>query len=101
VLVKKFFKTKDTVKVTFRHDGNGASSAELWCEGAGWEPVTMARSKKGKGPFEVTVDLPVDREFEFRYRLDDGEWQNDDDADGYRSNEFGTDNSVVSTVRPA
>jgi hypothetical protein len=100
VLVKKFFKTKDTVKVTFRHEGDGASSAELWCAATGWDPIPMERSKRGKGPFEVTVDLPVDGEFEFRYRLDGAEWQNDAEADGYRSNEFGTDNGVVSTVRP-
>jgi hypothetical protein len=54
--------------------------------------------KKGKS-FQVTLDLPVDQEFQFRYRINNSQWHNDWHADRYVPNPFSGDNSVVSTRR--
>jgi hypothetical protein len=50
------------------------------------------------GPFRTKVRLPKDGEFQFRYLVDEQSWHNDEAADAYRSNEHGTENSVISTA---
>ena len=44
----------------------------------------------------ITVDLELNREYQFRY-LKDGEWMNDNQADAYAQNPYGSDNFVVVT----
>jgi hypothetical protein len=48
------------------------------------------------GSFELTVNLEKDREYQFRYFMDTGVWENDDSADRYVPTPYGdADNSVV------
>jgi hypothetical protein len=48
------------------------------------------------GTFSVTVNLESDREYQFRYLIDDSIWENDWEADKYVPSPFGNaDNSVV------
>ncbi|MEF1190562.1 isoamylase early set domain-containing protein, partial [Vibrio parahaemolyticus] len=42
--------------------------------------------------------LPKEQHIQFRYLLDEVEWENDPQADAYVPNGFGSDNSVVCTV---
>lgn len=66
----------------------------------GWNntshPFTVGRD----GAWSITVDLELDREYQFRYRRD-GEWMNDNAADGYVENPYGSDNFIVVTREEA
>ena len=96
MLTKKFFKTKDEVEVVFEVDRPDVESAEWVADSTGWEPVGMKRSR-GKGPFRLRVRLPREAAVQFRYRFDGHRWENDEAADAYWPNEYGSDNSVVLT----
>jgi hypothetical protein len=45
--------------------------------------------------FSVVVNLPIDKEFQFKYLIDGNTWVNDDQADKYVPNNIDGDNSVV------
>jgi 1,4-alpha-glucan branching enzyme len=94
MLQKKYIKSKDEVEVTFAYDANGARTVELVCEANGWQPLAM---KKSKGAFQTKVRLPKDGRYQFRYRVDENQWANDEAADAYWPNEHGSTNSVVET----
>jgi 1,4-alpha-glucan branching enzyme len=95
MLKKKFFKTKDECEVTFEINVADAENVALVCEANGWEPIPMKKLKQG--PFRTKVRLPKEGEFQFRYLINTQEWRNDETADAYRPNEYGEENSVVST----
>ncbi len=96
MLKKRFFKTKDEVEVTFTHETDGSvESVALAGDFTGWEPVAMKRKKKGV--WTARHRLPKGAEHQFRYFVEGERWENDHDADGYRPNEHGSDNSVVTT----
>jgi 1,4-alpha-glucan branching enzyme len=97
MLKKRYFKTKDECEVTFELGAENAREAAVVCEANGWEPVAMSRT--GKGPFRTRLRLPKNGEFEFRYLIDNDHWVNDESADLYRTNEFGTENGVVKTLQ--
>ncbi|ACL24567.1 isoamylase early set domain-containing protein [Chloroflexus aggregans] len=46
----------------------------------------------------VTLDLEAGRTYQYRYLVNDNEWHNDWNADGYVPNPYGGDNSVVDTT---
>lgn len=94
---KRFFKTKDEVEVTFEMDRADLETVDWACEINEWSPVPMKRSDRGKGPFRIKIRLPKDAAIQFRYRFDGREWENDEAADAYWPNDFGSDNSVVFT----
>ncbi|OZB36492.1 MAG: glycoside hydrolase, partial [Halothiobacillus sp. 15-55-196] len=53
---------------------------------------------KSDGSFSITVDLPVNEKFQFRYLINGATWINDDQADEYTPSPFGNEsNSVVRT----
>jgi hypothetical protein len=52
--------------------------------------------KLKNGSFTVTIDLEPDREYQFRYLLDDKTWENDYEADRYAPTPYAdSENSVV------
>jgi 1,4-alpha-glucan branching enzyme len=97
MLKKRFFKTKDEAEVTFEYSGNGAENVAIVGEFNDWEPVEMDFVKRDEA-FRARVRLPKGENFQFRYLLDGESWANDDEADDYVGNEFGSKNSVVSTI---
>jgi len=99
MLKKRFFKTKDECEVTFELAIEDASRAELVCEVNGWQPIQMKRARKG--PFRTKLRFPKEGTFEFRYRVDERNWLNDDEADAYRANGWGGENGVLDTTVPA
>lgn len=100
VLSKKFFKTKNEAEVTFEYSGSDVESVSLVAEFNDWQPAPMKFVKKDK-VFRAKVRLPKGQDFHFRYLINGEEWENDHKADAYVANQFGTDNSVVSTHQPA
>ena len=97
VLKKKFLKTKCKVEFSLAQEvASDTESAYLVGEFNNWDEGATPMEKKGN-TFKVTVDLPLDREYQFRYLINESEWHNDWHADKYVTNPFSGDNSVVST----
>ena len=97
MLKKRFFKTKDECKVTFEFAAPAARNVALYGDFNGWEPVPMKKAKAKNAPFRTKTRLPKDGQFQFRYRIDNQTWENDEAADAYWRNDQGSDNSVVFT----
>ncbi len=96
MLTKKFFKTKDEAEVTFEFFKDGSESVSLVAEFNDWQPLDMKYIKKDK-VFRARVRLPKDAEYDFRYLVNQLNWENDFAADAYKANTFGSENSVVTT----
>ena len=47
--------------------------------------------------WRITLELERGHAYQYRYLLEDREWCNDSNADGYAPNPFGGDNSIVRT----
>ncbi|ALU45562.1 MULTISPECIES: isoamylase early set domain-containing protein [Pseudoalteromonas] len=100
MLTKRFFKTKNEAEVTFEITHPEAIKVELVAEFNDWQPLTMKFNKKDKR-FKLKHRLPTGQEYHFRYLINGEHWDNDDQADGYVPNGFGTQNSVVDTHKLA
>jgi 1,4-alpha-glucan branching enzyme len=98
MLTKRFFKTKQEAEVTFEFAAEADTQVSLAGEFNDWQPVSMKYVKKDQ-VFRTKLRLPIEQDFQFKYLVNEQEWQNDHAADHYLLNEFGTDNSVVSTAR--
>lgn len=96
---KKYLKTKDLCKTTFRiskSESGEADSVFLVGEFNDWDMHSMPMKKQKDGSFKIIVDLPVGREYQFRYLLDDKRWENDCNADKYAYSAYGNcENSVI------
>jgi 1,4-alpha-glucan branching enzyme len=82
--------------VVFEFAREDVSSVKLAGDFNDWVPTPMKLDKKS-GVFKLKMRLPTDAEFEFKYLLNDAEWENDYQADAYVANDQGTENSVIST----
>ena len=49
------------------------------------------------GEWHISLLLEADRSYRFRYLVDGTEWMDDDHADAYEPNQFGSFDSVVET----
>jgi 1,4-alpha-glucan branching enzyme len=59
-----------------------------------WDASATPMSPKG-ATLVAKVRLDLGRRYAFRYVRDDGMWLNDETADEYEPNEFGSDNCIV------
>lgn len=100
MLKKRFFKTKDEVEVTFEWPQNEETSVAIAGDFNSWEATPMKLNKKNKA-FTLKLRLPKGDTFQFRYLIDGESWENDQAADDYVRNSFGSDNSLISTVEAA
>lgn len=100
-LVKKHLKTRPVCKVTFTLPAPMSAEAKkiaLVGDFNDWSRESLFLKGKADGSFSVTLDLPTDQTFQFRYLIDGSRWENDDRADAYTPTPFGNDtNSVVRT----
>ena len=97
MLTKKFFKTKNEADVTFEFNRSDVTSVALFADFNNWQAIEMKFNRKTRS-FKTKVRLPKGKIYHFRYLLNNLEWENDYEADQYLPNEFGSDNSVVSTI---
>ena len=93
----------DMVEVVFEFDRPEARRVLLFCDVEDWEPIQMRRSlmrrsRRGAGPFRARVIVAMGEQAQFRYLVDDDEWVDDEYADGYCPNPFGSVNSVVCAI---
>ena len=77
---KKFNESKNTCHITFslNHEANSVAILGDFTE---WHPVNLANL--GNNVFEVTLEIPVGRDYHFRYLINNNYWENDHAADGY------------------
>ncbi len=93
MIEKKYFKTKEYVKVKFTLNTN-AKKVELLGLNNEWKKG-VAMTKKKEGIFSAEVNLPKETTHEFKYFVDKKVWLNDDAAEAEAANVFGTTNSIV------
>jgi hypothetical protein len=93
MIEKKYFKTKDYVKVKFTLNAE-AKKVDILGLNNEWKKG-VAMTKKKEGIFSAELNLPKESSHEFRYFVDKKVWLNDEQADAETANIFGTTNSVV------
>ena len=94
-ITKQYLKSKPVVKVTFTVPAEEAKKVNVLGSFNEWNSKKAVALKKLKnGTFKGTVDLEKDNSYEFKY-LVDGTYINDEQADAYATNVFGTENGVL------
>jgi 1,4-alpha-glucan branching enzyme len=92
-------KTQRTCKVTFHLPHEAVKDAQSVCVAGdfnNWNIHANPLKRCKDGSFSLTIELVRDREYQFRYLIDDMYWENDWAADKYVPSTFGDcDNSVV------
>ncbi|MBI3960975.1 MAG: isoamylase early set domain-containing protein [Chloroflexi bacterium] len=63
----------------------------------GWDTQSHPFSRTRAGAWIITVDLEARRAYQFRYLQGNNQWMNDQEADAYVHNIYGSDNFVVIT----
>lgn len=99
MLIKGAGPRSGVMRVTFRlPDDLHAESVHLVGDFNGWDKHSLPLQRtQDNGPWEVTVEVERGRAYHFRYLIDGSVWQNDWDADGYATNPFGGNNSILRT----
>lgn len=93
---KTYSKTRRACRVTFEIPSDqNANAATLCGEFNEWDSEAHPMKRRKDGSFSLTLSLPAGRQYRFRYLLDGERWENDERADGYIQNPFGTDDSLV------
>jgi 1,4-alpha-glucan branching enzyme len=94
-ITKQYLKSKPVVKVTFALPAEEAKKVTVVGSFNEWNTKKAVALKKLKnGTFKGTVDLEKDNSYEFKYVVD-GTYVNDDQADAYAVNVFGTENGIL------
>jgi len=98
---KQYLNDCRSCKVTFaipKKIGNDAKRAYVVGEFNNWSYSATPMKKLKNGSFVTTIDLPIGREYQFRYFLDDKVWLNDRDADSFVPTPFGdSENCIITT----
>jgi 1,4-alpha-glucan branching enzyme len=97
MIVKKItsIKSKTVVNITFKLPSNiKATAAFVVGEFNNWDTTANPLLKTKEG-WKTTLKLETGKEYQFRYLVNGSEWHNDDAADDYVSNNFGSKNSVI------
>ncbi|HMB98338.1 MAG TPA: isoamylase early set domain-containing protein [Balneolaceae bacterium] len=95
-MISKEFTPKRTVcKVTFSIPSDWAEKeVTLAGDFNDWKTGELKLNKK-KDRWETLVRLKPENRYRFKYLVDGEKWINDESADAYEANEFGTEDSVV------
>jgi 1,4-alpha-glucan branching enzyme len=100
-LKKKYLKSKPHCKVTFalaKGQAKEAAKVAVVGEFNNWDTAATPMRRQRDGSFSTTVDLAIDREYQFRYLIDGEIWMSDPEADRFAFSPFGDcDNSVIVT----
>ncbi len=96
---KQFLKSKPVCKVTFclpKKAVKNAKNVKIVGDFNNWNTkkgVKMTSLKSGE--FKATVELETGKDYQFRYLIDNRNWENDWQADKYAPTPYGVENSVV------
>lgn len=95
MLQKKFTPKRTICKVTFSIPEEWAEKdVKLVGDFNEWDKKADSLEKKND-KWEITMRLKPENKYRFKYLLDGEVWENDDAADEYVPNDFGTQDSVV------
>jgi len=92
---------KHQCRVTFlipKKIGKNAKSAHVVGEFNSWSKSNTPMKKLKNGTFVAIIKLPIGREYQFRYLLDNKIWMNDSDADRFVPAPFGNSHNCVLTT---
>jgi 1,4-alpha-glucan branching enzyme len=98
MLKKTYAKSGESCRVTFKLPAEAAAGAEdVNLVGAfnEWDESAHALKRRKDGSFSTTISLTAGQSYRFRYLIDGTRWENDDAADGYAPNEYGSDDSII------
>lgn len=98
MLKKEFLKSTPAAKVTFTLDKKaikGAKEVRVLGDFNNWDWDKAPVMKASKTAYTATIVLAAGKQYEFRYKADNGIWENDWDADNYLAAPYDVDNSVV------
>ena len=98
-LKKQYLKSRPVCKVTFRLTKNAAESAKnvhIVGEFNDWNIYATPMKRLKSGDFTTTMDLNINKEYQYRHLIDEMIWENDWQADKYTPSPYGDcENSVV------
>lgn len=95
---KKYTESHASCMVTFRLSKTAVGPAKkvaIVGDFNNWDEGASAMKRLGNGDFQITLVLPSEIEYKFRYLIDGSHWENDWCADKYVPNPYGGDDSVV------
>ena len=96
MLAKKYSKDKKNCVITFDLPAEVNAQTVLLCgDFTEWADASKEMEQQEDGSFSITVSLPAEREYAFRYLLDNERWENEPEADDYAPNPFGSQKSVI------
>ena len=98
---KQYLKSKAVCKVTFKitkDEAHEAESVRLVGDFNDWDTTSAPMKKLKDGSFTATIELDKDADYQFRYLLNDSEWENDWQADAYVPSAVSYDNNSVVSV---
>jgi hypothetical protein len=97
-ILKHYLKTSPKCRVTFRlpkQAAPGADTVMVVGDFNEWNPSKTPMKKLKTGDFMLTLEFPRNREYRFRYLIDGSRWENDWNADRYDTNQYGSDDSIL------
>jgi hypothetical protein len=96
MITKSYAKNGQSCRVTFQFaPKRGARSAAVLGEFNDWRPEAHPMERRADGAFHLTLSLPAGRRYRFRYLFDGESWANDEGADSYVLNQFGSEDAVL------
>jgi 1,4-alpha-glucan branching enzyme len=94
MITRKYSKDQKKCRVTFKLPVEiNSETVQLYGEFNNWVGQEMTRPKKGG--FSLSMTLEAGRNYQFRYLLDGSRWINDNEADRFVPNPFGSEDSVL------
>ena len=60
-----------------------------------WDPQKNFMKKSQKGWFEDTIELPLGKDYQFRYLIDKCNWENDWQADAFAPTPYSETHNMV------
>ncbi len=97
-LKKQYLKSKPICKVTFQLSDQAVANAgkvNLTGDFNNWDTQSLPMRKVKKGEFTTTIELEKDKQYQYKFIIDDQKWLHDNDADKVITNEFMTQNSLI------
>lgn len=96
MITKSYAKNGQSCRVTFQlTPERKAGSAAVLGDFNDWRPEAHPMERIQDGSFRLTVSLPAGRSYRFRYLFDGESWANDETADSFVLNQFGSEDAVL------
>jgi 1,4-alpha-glucan branching enzyme len=96
MLKKNYTKTGQFCRVTFKMPPHEHANKVMLCgDFNDWDKRATTMKQLKDGSFSITLSLPANNAYRFKYYLGTHGWENDWDADGYVKNDFGSDDSLL------